>query len=335
MPRNRGRLRVLTWQVHANYMYYLSQVPCDWYLVTRPGNPPGYAGRGAGFAWGEHVREIPADALADARFDVVLYQSRPHWEHDRLDVLSPQQRALPCIYLEHDPPRVHPTDTRHCAQSASLLVHVTAFNRMMWDSGAVPTRVIEHAACLPPDLQYDGHRPEGIAVINHLATRGRRLGADLYASVQRRAPLALVGMGSESLPGGLGEIVNWRLPSFIAEYRYLFNPVRWTSLGLAVVEAMSIGMPVVGLATTELGTVIENGRNGWIATEPETLVEIMRQLSADPALARRWGAAARETAMLRFDPQRFRRDWLHTIEQVAAQPGTLDVPVPALIVHAG
>lgn len=320
------RLRVLTWQVHANYMYYLSQVPCQWFLATRPGQPPGYGGRGRGFVWGDNVHEIDCAAVAQTHFDAVLYQSRTHWEHDRFALLSPAQRALPAIYLEHDPPRQHPTDTRHWAQDASLLVHVTPFNRLMWDNGAAATWVIEHAAHLPVELHYDGRRPEGITVVNHLANRGRRLGADVYLALQRRAPLVLVGMGSEQLPGGLGEIVNWRLPSFMAGHRYLFNPIRWTSLGLSVVEAMTLGMPVVGLATTELVSVIDNGRNGWLSTEPDELVEVMRRLSADTELARRWGAAARETALSRFSMQRFRCQWLDALEQAVAAPNARPAP---------
>lgn len=173
---------------------------------------------------------------------------------------------------------------------------------------------------LPAELRYDGRRPEGITVVNHLAGRGRRLGADVYLALQRRTPVVLVGMDSEQLPGGLGEIVNWRLPSFMAGYRYLFNPIRWTSLGLSVVEAMTLGMPVVGLASTELVSVIDSGRNGWLATEPDELVEVMRRLSADVELARRWGAAARETALIRFSLTRFCRQWLDALEHVAALP---------------
>ena len=45
MLRNCRRLRVLTWHVHGNYLYYLTQAPHDFYLVTKPGNPPGYAGK--------------------------------------------------------------------------------------------------------------------------------------------------------------------------------------------------------------------------------------------------------------------------------------------------
>ena len=41
---SRRRLRVLTWHVHGNYLYYQSQAPHDFYLLTLPGHPPGHAG---------------------------------------------------------------------------------------------------------------------------------------------------------------------------------------------------------------------------------------------------------------------------------------------------
>ena len=99
------------------------------------------------------------------------------------------------------------------------------------------------------------------------------------------------GMGSAEL-GGHGEVENSRLPGFIADYRFFFNPIRYTSLGLSVLEAMMVGLPIIGLATTEMSTVIVNGVNGWLDTRPERLVPVMRQLIADPELARRWGDPA-------------------------------------------
>jgi hypothetical protein len=45
------RLRLLTWHVHGNCLYYLTQTPHDFYLVTKPGNPPGYAGKTGVVPW--------------------------------------------------------------------------------------------------------------------------------------------------------------------------------------------------------------------------------------------------------------------------------------------
>jgi glycosyltransferase involved in cell wall biosynthesis len=119
--------------------------------------------------------------------------------------------------------------------------------------------------------------------------------------------------------GGLGEIFPPKLPAFEARYRFFFNPIRWTSLGLAILEAMTVGMPIIGLATTELATVIENGVSGFIDTSPERLIEPMRRLLADPAEARRLGAGARRTALERYSITRFALDWEETFCQVSGQ----------------
>ncbi|HWP35644.1 MAG TPA: glycosyltransferase family 4 protein [Thermodesulfobacteriota bacterium] len=302
-------LRILTWHVHGSYLYYLSQGPHRIYVPVKPGRPPGYGGRTGPFPWPDTVREVPADAVRRLPLDLVLFQARPHYLVDQHDLLSPAQRRLPRIYLEHDPPREHPTDTRHPVDDPdTLLVHVTPFNALMWDSGRTPTRVIEHGVRLPEGVRHTGEWARGLVVVNHLRTRGRRLGADLFARIQREVPLDLVGLDSEAL-GGLGEVPHPRLPALMARYRFLFTPIRYTSLGLAVCEAMTLGLPVVGLATTELATVIENDRSGYVDTDPDRLVSRMRALLADPALARRLGEGARQRALERFGLERFLRDW--------------------------
>src|SRR5690606_10622280 len=131
-----GRLQVLTWHVHGNYLYYLSRAAHDFHLVTLPGHPPGHAGRVGSLPWGANVHEVAAEEVAQRRFDCVLYQSRRHWDDDRFRCLSDAQRALPAVYLEHDPPQQHPTATRHpAADSGARIVHVTSFNALMWDNG--------------------------------------------------------------------------------------------------------------------------------------------------------------------------------------------------------
>ncbi len=320
-PRLRAkgaRLRILTWHVHGNYLYYLSHLPHDFHLVTRPGHPPGYAGKVGALPWGDNVHEVDIAQVATEEFDCVLYQSRRHWDKDRIDVLSEAQRRLPTIVLEHDPPQQDPVDTRHWMQDKdALLVHVTAFNALMWDNGDANVRVIEHGVVVPPEVRYTGEHRCGIMVVNHLERRGRRLGADLFERARRRVPLDLVGMEAE-VSGGLGEVSNPELPAFMARYRFFFHPVRWTSLGLALIEAMAIGMPIVGLASTELSTVIESGRNGYIDTNLELLVSAMEELLADPAQAKAWGDAARRTAEERFSIDRFVADWNDTLAMVTA-----------------
>ncbi|KWK06536.1 glycosyltransferase [Burkholderia stagnalis] len=303
------RLRVLTWQVHGNYLYYLSQAPHDFLVVTKARHPPGYAGRVGYLPWGDNVQEVPIECVRDTAFDCVLYQHHDHYRHDRVHVLSDAQRELPALFVEHDPPREHPTDALHPVQDPNmLLVHVTPFNALMWDNGVTPTRVIEHGVLIPDDVAYRGTLPKGVTVVNHLARRGRRLGADVFEAVRRSVPLDLVGMGSAEL-GGIGEVPNPALPHFLSHYRFFFNPIRYTSLGLAVIEAMTIGLPIIAVATTEMAQLVRSGHNGVADTRPAVLVDAMRALIREPALAQEWGAAARRDALARFGIERFVRDW--------------------------
>lgn len=316
-PAGSRRLRILTWHVHGNYLYYLSQVPHDWFVLCKPDRPPGYAGRSGTLPWGGNVHDCPVDGVRDAAFDCILYQSREHYLADQHEILSPEQRRLPKIYLEHDPPQAHPTNTRHPAEGADLLVvHVTAFNRLMWDNGATPTAVIDHGVVIPPGIAWTGEIPRGVTVVNHLQRRGRRLGADVFREARSRVPLDLYGMDAESA-GGIGELPYAQLLARESQYRFFFHPVRYTSLGLAVCEAMLLGMPIVGLATTELPTVIRNGENGYVDTDAGRLVDAMQWLLDDFDAARRLGEQARRDATRRFGIGRFVADWCAVLDQVA------------------
>ena len=316
-------LHILTWHTHGSYLYYLSQVPHHFHVLSKPDRPPGYAGRHGHFPWGPNVHDQPAAQVRDQQFDCIVFQDDAQYERDQYELLTPAQRALPRIYIEHDPPRAHPTDSRHPVDDPNVvLVHVTHFNALMWDNGRSPTRVIEHGVLVPEQVQYSGELARGLVVINHLARRGRRLGADLFEAARRITPLDLVGMAAEE-SGGLGEIEHALLPRFAARYRYLFHPVRYTSLGLAVIEAMMVGLPVVALATAEMATVIDNGFSGFIDTDVARLHGHMQRLAGDPALARELGANARALARERFSIRRFSADWDALLRQVTGTPARL------------
>ncbi len=308
-----ARPRVLTWHVHGSYLWYLSFCDVDWYLPVKPGRPSPWNGLVGARPWPETMHEVSVDDLDGLDVDCVLFQSAAEWAEwgDRLP-------GVPQVFLEHDPPRGSPTDTRHPVSDRNVLVvHCTAFNRLMWDCGDAPTRVVEHGVCVPEDVQATGELARGLVVVNHLGRRGRRLGLDVFEEVRRQVPLDLVGMASEEL-GGLGEVDPPDLPALAAQYRFLFNPIRYTSLGLAVLEAMAAGVPVVGLATTEHAVAVENGVSGFVDTDVDRLVDRMNQLLDDPELARRLGKGARDVARSRYGIGRFARDWEAVVGDVIA-----------------
>jgi len=315
---NKGRpLRVLTWHIHGSYLYYLTQSPCIFFLPYKEGSKEeGYGGRTASFPWSDNVINVPVEHIKDLEFDCILFQSKKNYLEDQYLILSEEQRALPKIYLEHDPPREVPTDTKHVVDDPEiLLVHVTHFNNLMWDNNNTPSKVIEHGVMVDEAVQYTGELEKGIIVINGIKKRGRRLGLDVFEKVRKHVPLDIVGMGSEEV-GGLGEINNRKLSAFTARYRFFFNPIRYTSLGLSVCEAMMAGLPMIGLATTEMVTTVVNDYSGYVDTDVDVLIEKMNMLIANPTKAKQLSIGAKETANRKFNIERFKKDWLQTIEMV-------------------
>ncbi len=309
-------LRVFTWHIHGSYLYYLLQTGHDFYVPVKPGRPPRYVGITPSYPWPRNLHEVNADQVRDLDFDCVLFQHHENYLHDQFEVLSHRQRCLPRIYLEHDPPRQHPTDTRHPVDDPAVqVVHVTAFNDLMWDCSGVSTRVIDHGVVIPGGVHYSGELPRGIAIVNNIRLRGRRLGSDVLDRVRSRVPIDLIGMGWKEA-GGIGEVPHAEIPHFISRYRFVFNPIRYTSLGLAICEAMMVGLPVVGFATAEMATVIRNGQEGYVDTSLDKLIGHMERLinSRDEATA--LSRHSKTTAQKRFNIDRFVRDWNETFSLI-------------------
>jgi len=310
------RLKILIWHIHGSYLNTLARLDHDWYLPTKSDRPEGYGGRGPTFDLPDYMREVRAEEVHSLDLDLVIYQTPKNYFEDAYEILSPEQRALPKIYLEHNTPKPHASDTRHPIDDPNvLLVHVTHYNRLMWDSGRTPTSVIEHSVAIDPLATYRGTLERGVTVVNGMQKRPRITGYDLFLQAQAVLPLDAVGMQTEAL-GGLGDIAYRHLHQRMADYRFLFSPIRYTSLPLAVIEAMTIGMPVVALATTELPTVIEHGKSGYISCDPDALIEHMQYLLAHPQEARTMGAYARTVARDRFGLERFKRNWNTAFAQI-------------------
>ena len=76
-------LRILTWHVHGNYLYYLSQAEAEFYLPVKAGKHPGYGGRGTTFPFGDNVIDVPASEVKNCDFDCILFQSRRNFTIDQ------------------------------------------------------------------------------------------------------------------------------------------------------------------------------------------------------------------------------------------------------------
>jgi hypothetical protein len=319
MKTQKHPISIFTWHIHGSYLYYLSQGDYQIYIPVSSQKPEGYYGRGNTFPFGDNVIEIPAEEVKNLEVNAILFQSSKNWLVDQYEILSEEQRQLPRIYLEHDPPQHSPTDTKHVVNDPEVLVvHVTHFNKLMWDNkNSKQVKVIEHGV-IEPNVKYTGELEKGIVVVNNLQRRGRRFGADIFTEVSKQIPLDLIGMDSKE-NGGLGEITHTQIPEFISHYRFFFNPIRYSSMGLAVIEAMMTGLPVLALGTTEQASVIKNYETGFIDSDVDYLVHKMKLLLTNKFLAREIGEEGKKYAVDRFDINRFTEEWKNIFESVVAK----------------
>jgi hypothetical protein len=322
------RLKILIWHIHGSYLNTLARIDHDWILPTRPSRPEGYYGRGETFDLPPNVIEVPAECVRDLALDLIIFQTPRNYTIDADDILSDAQRRLPRIYLEHNTPKPDAVNQRHPLDDLDvLLVHVTHYNRLMWDNGLAETMVIEHSVSIDQSIRYTGTLECGITVANGMQRRPRIAGYDLFLEMRARVPLDAAGMQTEEF-GGLGDIPYRNLHRRVAAYRFLFSPMRYTSLPLAVIEAMTIGMPVVALATTEVPSVIRHGENGFVTCDLAEMVDCMRFLLNNPAEARRIGDQARRTASERFALERFVAGWNGAFAHVTGIPASEFNPRP-------
>jgi hypothetical protein len=311
-------MRILLWHVHGAWTDAFVRGRHEYLLPALPDGGPWGMGR-AGRNWPESVREVSLDTMEPDSIDAVVLQ-RP----EEIDVLvralgRRPGKDLPAVYLEHNTPKggvpnsVHPL----AGQDAIPVVHVTHFNELFWDNGGAPTRVIEHGIPDPGHL-YTGEVAELAAVVNEPVRRGRVTGTDLLHRFATAAPLQMFGMGGAGLgeATGLpasrlrirGDLPTAQLHRELARCRVYVHPLRWTSLGLALLEAMQLGMPVVVLGTTEAARAVPP-EAGAISTSVDELVRSAALLLNDPEEARRRGDAARRVALERYGLAAFLQSW--------------------------
>ena len=308
-------MRILLWHVHGAWTTAFVHGRHDYVVPVVPGRGADGVGIARTYAWPETVRELPPEALRDEPFDLVVLQRAHELEHLCEDWTGRRPgRDVPAVYLEHNAPQGRIADMRHPAADRDdlLLVHVTHFNDLFWDAGTTPTRVVEHGV-VDPGHRYTGEVPHAAVVINEARRRGRVTGTDLLGRLGRAAPLDLFGMGAAEL-GGIEDLPHAELHEAMARRRVYLHPIRWTSLGLSLLEAMHLGMPVVALATTEAHEAVPPAA-GVVSNRLDVLEDALRRLVADPAEARERGAAARAAALDRYGLGRFLADWDRTLEE--------------------
>lgn len=323
-------LNVLVWHVHGSWMTSFVHGGHNYLLPTDPAEPEWALGR-AGQQWPDNAREVAPADLVDEQIDVVVLQRPYELELVRQWLRRTPGVDIPAVYVEHSAPREHAALSEHpLADRTDIpLVHVTHFNELMWDNGRCPVTVIQHGI-LDPGNRYSGELARAATMINDPQRRGRITGTDLLSPLSEAAPIDVYGIGTDGLPAtlglsaqrvrGCGDHEQAQLHAELARRRVFVHTPRWTSLGLSVLEAMYLGMPIVAVATTEAPVSIPV-EAGVVSTEVDVLAEGIRQFIHEPFFAELAGKAARHWAQTNYGIDEFTRNWGQLLtDTVATHP---------------
>lgn len=166
--------------------------------------------------------------------------------------------------------------------------------------GARDVRVIPSGVDLPQEV---GEEAEPLEVLY-----AGRLSAEkgLIELVEAAKGMNLVVAGDGPLrsqvPGARGFVRHDELQGLYARSAVVACPSRREGFGVACLEAMAHGRPVVATGVGGLRDLVVDGETGILvpARDPVALRAALERLLADPELRRRLGSAGRERARERF-----------------------------------
>ena len=184
-----------------------------------------------------------------------------------------------------------------------------------------------------------GHRPGSERLLVHVSNfrRVKRSGdvVAIFARVAARLParLLMVGDGPERPHAeervralGLGAAVEWlgnqdEVEDILRRADLFLLPSRQESFGLAALEALACGVPVVGTRAGGLPEVVIDGECGVLREvgDVEGMAEAAIRLLEDEELHRRFATEGRRWAVERFDRDRIVGQYRELYERAVAR----------------
>jgi glycosyltransferase involved in cell wall biosynthesis len=237
-----------------------------------------------------HAARVDA-LLRDGDFDVIH-------DHSMCGPLTAAYRPAPTVVTVHGPVRGEIGDFFDALGGS---VHLVAVSRSQRDERpALPWIGTVHNAVDParfePTVRTAGP-------VLWLARMCPEKGPDLAIHACRAAGLPLVLAGKCTEPAErryldtvvrplLGDdvdlVLNADRPTIeglLQDARCLIMPIRWEEpFGMAMIEAMAAGRPVVALRRGSVPEIIRDGVTGWICDHPDELPDALRRVDElDPA----------------------------------------------------
>jgi len=295
---NNRKLNILCFATHESFQTNLAKTGHNFFLFYHPRIK----------MWDYRYRDLPSNYFiidgtskipADITIDLILSQSRWGQLQQSLELRSMLQ--VPIIHLEH----VLPREGLDGNIRGDLHVFLTEYQQKAWGQNGpiIPTGI---------DTNYfsgwNGEDGRILTVVNGYYQRAKETGWELYKSATNGLPILPVG----DTPGFSKPAPS--LDILLEMYRgcgvYL-NTTTMSTLPMGLLEAMSVGCPVVTTGGCGIKDFVKDTENGFIADDPATMTRALKWL-LDPQnkdRAKKIGEEGRKTIIEKFELERFVKNW--------------------------
>lgn len=265
-------------------------------------------------------QDINQQLKNDIAFDLVLSQNRV--DHYPIMIQLAQQLNCPLLQAEHTlpwPDWNDETTKRIGCLPCNHDIFMADFSVGAWfrDPDDPNISVIKHGMETDYWNNWVGGDGKIMTAVWNYPQRNRICGFDLYQKVTKGLPTNPWG----DSPGFSKNADN--TDSLRELYRHasvFLNTTQWSTTPFGLLEAMSVGCPIVTTATTAMPEFIENGVNGFITNDPKVMRERLKELIDDPKLGKKIGDTGRQTIIEKFGQQRFLDEWNKAFWKVIQNP---------------
>ena len=311
--RTDSNYRILLLNENEKFQNLLAQTGYDFMVANSKNAPP----------WNKMISEIPSNCALlggndpagnlqiDMGIDLIICQSRFNLYNDgTLGVLA-RNISAPIICAEYDfsDPGINP-DFKLMVCGYPFNISVFPSNRLAnsWshDKSMDRVRIVPLGVDTELFSGWVGDKGNILTMVDFYPQLGNFTGFDMWRKIAaQKLPVAPLGFspGFSSKPPMKDKIAAYRSAGVF------LNTSSWKSIPIELLEAMSVGCPIVTTNTADLPEIIKHDENALVGKDENELRDMCLLLLKDKDRARQLGVNARETILQNYKLEKFVDGW--------------------------
>jgi hypothetical protein len=320
-PAN-DKLNVLLCNTDEKFQFLLSTLGHNFYFINNPQSPP----------WNTIVREKPSNCILldnkdlseqvnDIALDLIVCQNRSR----DYTILAKLSTCLSCPILGINNFLPFPEINQFAIQAmADQVYNAQVFSSKFvcnsWGLDDKDVAIIPK--CIDTEVFSGWVGGDNKVLINcdWYQNKANTTGFKLLEQINKQLPIQLMGInpGVSSPAKDLNDLVNKYKNASV-----FLNTSSWLSCPLELLEAASVGAPIVSTKNADIEDYFIHGENAFLSNDGEEIVKYSKMLINDKNLAKTMGNNARQTIVDKFNKKIFIESYNKVFYNVIDKPNAI------------